>query len=64
MSVKQVGTNSAEEFFESILYGVGYVEAQKVVQGFTKDIDNPVLREAVNDSMNVLVFGIMMYASL
>ena len=61
-TVQQVGKNSAEEFFETIITIVGYEESKKIIQSFTKDIDNPILKEAIESSMNVLVFGAIMYA--
>ncbi len=62
MSVQQIGKNSAEEFFETILYMTAYNEARQVISEYTKDIDNPVIKEALESSMNVLVFGAVMYA--
>lgn len=61
-TVQQVGKNSAEEFFETILTMVGYEESKKIIQAFTKDIENPIIKEAIESSMNVLVFGVIMYA--
>jgi len=61
-TVQQVGKNSAEEFFETIIMMVGYDESKKIIQAFTKDIDNPIIKEAIESSMNVLVFGVIMYA--
>lgn len=61
MALGSVGKNSAEEFFETILYMTAYEESKKVIHEFTKDIDNPVLKEAVESSMNVLVFGAVMH---
>ncbi|ATB68881.1 hypothetical protein SJPD1_0767 [Sulfurospirillum diekertiae] len=61
-TVEQVGKNSAEEFFETIIMMVGYEESKKIIQGFTKDIENPILKEAVESSMNVLTFGFIMQA--
>lgn len=61
MSVQQIGKNSAEEFFETILYMTAYNEAREVISEYTKDIDNPVIKEAVESSMNVLVFGAVMH---
>jgi len=61
MAVKQVGQNSAEEFFETILYMTAYNEAQTLIKEYTKDIENPVIKEAVESAMNVLVFGAVMH---
>lgn len=60
MALNSIGKNSADEFFETILYMTAYEESRKVIQGFTKDIENPVLKEAIESSMNVLVFGVVM----
>ena len=61
-TVEQVGKNSAEEFFETIIMMVGYEESKKIIHEFTKDIDNPILKDALDSSLNVLVFGAIMYA--
>lgn len=61
MPLGSVGKNSAEEFFETILYMTVYEESKKIIHEFTKDIENPVLKEAVESSFNVLVFGAVMY---
>ena len=47
MAVKQIGQNSAEEFFETILYMTAYTETQKIMHEYTKDIESPILREAI-----------------
>ncbi len=60
MPIGQIGENSVTEFFEEITYQVGYDEARTQIQGFTKDIDNDILKEALESSMNVLVMGLMM----
>ncbi len=62
MAVGQIGQNSANEFFETILYGVGYDEARKQIEDFTKEVDNPIVKDAIQSAMNVLVFGFMMIA--
>ena len=57
MGLKQIGQNSAEEFFETLIYMAAYEEARKMISEFTKDIDNPFLKEAVESAANVAVFG-------
>ena len=57
MALKQIGQNSAEEFFETLIYMVAYEEARNLISNFTKDIDNPYLKEAVESAANVAVFG-------
>lgn len=58
----QMGKNSAEEFFETIIYMTAYEETRTIIQSFTKDIESPVLREALESSANVLAFSMVMYA--
>ncbi|MCD8477291.1 MAG: hypothetical protein LRY68_04785 [Sulfurospirillum sp.] len=60
--VKQIGQNTAEEFFETILYMTAYNEARSIMQEYTKDIDNPILKEAIESAMSVAVFGAVFYA--
>jgi hypothetical protein len=57
MALKDIGQNSTEEFFETLIYMVAYDEAKEMVKGFTKDIENPYLKEAVESAANVAVFG-------
>ncbi|WNY98742.1 hypothetical protein SUSP_001160 [Sulfurospirillum sp. 'SP'] len=62
MAVKTLGENSAQEFVETFIYGVGYNEGREQIQEFTKDVSNPILQDAIQSSMNVLIFGAIMYA--
>lgn len=62
MAVNQIGQNSAQEFFETFIYGVGYEEGRDQISSFTKEVDSPILKDAIESSMNVLVFGAIMYA--
>lgn len=62
MAVKQIGQNTAEEFFETILYMTAYSEAKSIMSEYTKDIDNPILKEAIESAMSVAVFGAVFYA--
>ena len=57
MGLNQIGQNSTEEFFETLIYMVAYDEAREMVKGFTDDIENPYLKEAVESAANVAVFG-------
>lgn len=59
MSLQNIGKNTAEEFFETIIYMTAYNEAREEIANYTKDIDSPVLQEAVEGAMNVLVFGMV-----
>lgn len=60
MAIGQIGENSVTEFFEEITYQVGYDEARTQIQGFTRDVNNDIVKEALESSMNVLVMGLMM----
>jgi hypothetical protein len=57
MGLKQIGQNTTEEFFETLIYMVAYEEATKMIKNFTEDIENPYLREAVESAANVAIFG-------
>ena len=57
MALKNIGQNTAEEFFETLIYMVAYEEARQMISSFTEDIDNPYLKEAVESAANVAVFG-------
>lgn len=59
MSLNTIGQNSADEFFETIMYMTAYNEARAQINAFTKDISNPVLKEAVESSMQVLTMGVV-----
>ena len=60
--VKNIGQNTAEEFFETILYMTAYQETRTIMQEYTKDIDSPVLKEAIESAMSVAVFGAVFFA--
>lgn len=55
--LKQLGKNSTEEFFETIIYMTAYDEAKTRIAGFVEGIEDPVLKEAVESAANVAVFG-------
>ncbi len=55
--LNQIGKNSAEEFMETIIYMTAYNEAHKLIQDVTKDIENPIIKEATESAMNVAAFG-------
>ncbi len=61
MGLKSLGENTAQEFFETIIYLTAYEEARSIISNFTKDIDNEILKEAIEDSLNVLAFGLIFY---
>lgn len=57
MSLGQIGKNSAEEFFETIIYMTAYNAARDNIKTYTESIEDPILREAVESAANVAVFG-------
>lgn len=57
MSLGSIGQNSAQEFFETIIYHTAYNEAHSQIGNLTKDMEDGVLKEAVEGSMNVLAMG-------
>jgi hypothetical protein len=59
MSLKDLGQNTAEEFFETLIYLTAYEEAREIISGLTKDIPEGPLKEAIEDALNVLAFGLI-----
>jgi len=59
VDLKGLGENTAKEFFETLIYFVAYEEATKIIEHLTKDIEDPIIREAVQSALNVLAFGII-----
>lgn len=59
MALSNIGQNSAEEFFETILYNVAYDKAKTQIDGMTNSIDNSVVQEAVQGAMTVLTSGLI-----
>lgn len=59
MSLQSIGQNGAEEFFETILYGVAYTEAQDQIKNFTKDIEDPITQDALSSMMSVVTAGVI-----
>lgn len=59
MGLNAIGKNSADEFFETIMYMTAYNEARTQISAFTKDIKSPILKEAVESSMQVLTMGVV-----
>jgi hypothetical protein len=57
MSLGQLGKNSANEFFETIIYMTAYDAAREKIQDYTSGIENPILREAAESAANVAAFG-------
>lgn len=57
MALKQIGQNTTEEFFETLIYMTAYNEAVEMIREYTQDIENPYIREAVESAANVAVFG-------
>lgn len=59
IDLKGLGENTAKEFFETLIYFTAYEEATKIIESLTKDIEDPVIREAVQSALNVLAFGLI-----
>ena len=55
--LKQLGKNSANEFFETIIYMTAYNEARDRISTYTEDIENPILKEATESAINIAAFG-------
>lgn len=54
-----IGQNSAQEFFETILYMTAYSEANETIQDMSKEIDHDVLQEAFQGGLTVLSYGVV-----
>ena len=59
MALSNIGSNATEEFFETILYGTAYAEAQDALRGVTQDIDNDLLQDAISGASSILIAGAM-----
>ncbi len=59
MGLGSIGQNGAEEFFETMIYMTAYDEAQGQIKGFTKDIEDEVLQDALQGAMTVLSMGLV-----
>jgi hypothetical protein len=59
MNLKSLGENTAQEFFETLIYFVAYEEATKIISELTKDIPEGPIKEAVESALNVLAFGLI-----
>ena len=59
MGLNNVGQNSAEEFFETILYGVAYDEAKDQISTMTNEVDNELTKDALQGAMTVLTSGLI-----
>ena len=59
MGLQSIGQNGAEEFFETMLYMTAYDEAQTQIKGFTKDIDNEVVQDALQGAMSIISMGLV-----
>lgn len=60
MSLSSIGQNSVSEFFEEIIYQVSYNEAREQISSFTKDVDNSIVQEALESSMQIMTAGLIM----
>jgi hypothetical protein len=59
MSLQSIGQNGAEEFFETILYAAAYNEAQEQIRGFTNDVEDEVLQDAIQSALTIISMGVV-----
>jgi len=59
MGLQSIGQNGASEFFETLIQQTAYSEAQQQINGFTKDVESPILQDAIQSSMTVLSSGLI-----
>lgn len=59
MSLGQIGQNGVEEFLETIFYGVAYETAKDKVSELSKDVDNELLKDALESASSIIVSGVM-----
>lgn len=59
MALQSIGENGANEFFETMLYMTAYNEAQEQISSFTKDIESPVLQDALEGTMQIISMGVV-----
>ncbi|MDO8454082.1 MAG: hypothetical protein Q7S59_05880 [Sulfurimonas sp.] len=59
MSLGSIGSNSASEFFETIIYQTAYTEAQGQIRDMSKDIQSSIVKDALESSMTVLSAGLI-----
>ena len=59
MALSNIGSNATEEFFETILYGTAYTEAQNALRGVTEDVDNQLLQDAMQSASSIIIAGVM-----
>ena len=53
--------NALEEFGESLFYGIAYKEVNDLVKQITSEMEDGILKEAVEDSLSVLTSGLLFY---
>jgi len=54
-----IGQNGADEFFETIIYGLAYDEARLQINSMTKDVDSAVLQDAIQGMMTIISSGLI-----
>ncbi|MEN4046208.1 hypothetical protein [Sulfurimonas sp. NWX367] len=59
MALSSIGSNATEEFFETILYGTAYAEAQDALRGATEDVENDLLQDAITSASSIMIAGAM-----
>lgn len=57
----RIGQNGAEEFASVLTYQVAFPYAREIIQGATAGIENEAVKEALNDSLNVVAFGLIFH---
>jgi len=58
MALANIGSNATEEFFETILYGTAYAEAQDQLKAVV-DVDNELVQDALSGASNIILAGVM-----
>lgn len=61
----RIGENGANEFFETIVHATAYNEARDMIKGFTKDVDNEIVEDALQSMLSLittsLIFKLLKY---
>ncbi len=60
MSMAKIGENGVQEFFEELMFGYTYQETRSNIADITKDVDDNVLQDAMQSSLNMVAMGVMM----
>ncbi len=60
MSMSKIGENGVQEFFEELMFGYTYQETRDNITNITKDVDDSVMQDAMQSSLNMVSMGVMM----